>query len=82
MAEPLMINVATVDTPELHIIKAKAVLADNHLTVYDRRSGRAIIDLDETRVDGGTVFTYGDIVVTQMGGCGCGGTIITEKEKV
>jgi len=86
MTTVTQLKVATVDTPTQRILKGKAVLAENHLTVYDRRSGRAVVDVDAVQsVAGEDVWTYrtpdgGVITVTQTGGCGCGGTVITDKE--
>lgn len=72
------INVAGVDTPTHTYTKAKAILSDDHLTVTDRR-GRVLLEVDARRRVDGSVFVYGEVRVSAMGGCECGGTRVDEK---
>lgn len=74
--EVVQLRVARIETPQGVIEKAKAKLAPGQLTVYDRRSGQVILDVQHDRVEQfGGVWAYGDVTVTRMTGCGCGGTV-------
>lgn len=83
------IDVAYVETPTQEIVKAKATLTPQHLTVYDRRSGQVIFELDG--IESGVTWSqldnvtwrYGEgadaVLVKRLATCGCGGTVTTER---
>lgn len=83
------VKVAAVDTPELHVLKAKAEVEGTRFSVTDRRDGRVIVQGEALSVQGGEesghwLFTMHDgseVSITRSGGCGCGGTLVTTKEQ-
>jgi hypothetical protein len=77
-------RIAYIETPTQQITKGRAVMTEDHLTVYNVRSGEAIIDVDLAgqQINEQT-WAFGQgaelIVVQLMTGCGtCGGTRILD----
>jgi hypothetical protein len=80
----ITIGVAHVDTPTHVYDKALArlVSADDvtgEVTIQDRRGQELARFSGPVQSQGAGVWTVGDVTISPLGGCGCGGTGITEK---
>lgn len=90
------IQVGTVDTDTEVIVKAKVTITEDLVVVTDRR-GQVLAELVPTseptvvgsyqgvRLEHPTwtfaTAEFGQVTITNTGGCGCGGTQVTSKEQ-
>lgn len=72
--ETVTLDLARVVTPDTTYLKARAVLEPGRLVISDRRHRELAVIEGERAELNRSRWTYGDVVVERMSGCGCGGT--------